>query len=181
MRIAPLALLQIDPGLGLPLERIAWAQIVIAVAMVLIGLVIIGIGVLSVSTIRSANRVLGQVEKSIERLTPHAEPLLDKAARIASDASDVTDTVRRRVNELMDTVHDLSRSLRGVGAGAEERMQAFIAVLDVVQEEIQQLMLDTAATARGLHATAESLTGTASPRARRMVNTPAPTGTEDDG
>jgi uncharacterized protein YoxC len=176
----PLAFLQVDAGLASQVDRIAWAQIVIAVAMVVMALVVIGIGLLSFSAIRSVNRVLGRVEKSIERLTPRVEPLLDKAARVADDASDVSDTVRRRVNELMDTVHDFNRSLRSAGAAVEERVRDFGAVIDVVQEEAEDLLLDTAATARGLKATAESLRGDSHQIAPRMVNTPAPTSTAEE-
>jgi hypothetical protein len=61
------------------------------------------------------------------------------------------------VNDVMDTVHDVNRSMRRAAEATEARVRDFAAVLQVVQEEAEQILLDTAATARGLHATAESL------------------------
>jgi hypothetical protein len=73
----------------------------------------------------------------------------------------------------MDTVNDLNRSLRKASGAAEERVRDFAAVLDVVQEEAEQILLDSAATARGLHATAESLRGVSTAPQRVPVAPPA--------
>jgi uncharacterized protein YoxC len=165
--LAALAMIQADAQLAAQVDRIAWAQIVMAVAMAILALILIGIGVMAFIALRGANRILARVEKSVQELTPHAKPLIERATRIATDASDVSDTVRRRTNELMDTVADMNRSLREASHAAEERVRDFAAVLEVVQQEAEQVLLDTAATARGLHATAESLRGDG-PRPRRV-------------
>ena len=157
--IAKLVLVQLDPGVADQVRQIATAQFVMAVAMVLIGLVVIATGIAAVMALRSANRLFKRLEKSVEQLTPRAAPLIERVGRIATDAHDISDTVRRRVNEVMDTVDDLNGNVRKAAVAAEERVRDFAAVLEVVQQEAEELLLDTAATARGLHATAESLRG----------------------
>jgi methyl-accepting chemotaxis protein len=110
---------------------------------------------------RTANRVIGSLERHVDRLAPRVEPLLENLTRLANDSRDVTESVRRRVNELMDTVADLNRSLKHAGKAAEVRVREFAAVLDVVKEEAEEVLLDTAATARASRRGGDLRAGTA--------------------
>lgn len=171
--IASIVVIQLDARTAAQIEWIARAQIATAVAMIIIVLFLIGLIIASLILLRSVKRLLGRVEKSVGQLSPHAQPLIEKATGVAGNARDASDAVRRRVNELMDTVDGLNRSLRDAGTATETRVREFAAVLDVVQEEAEQILLDTAATARGLHTTAESLRAArsgASPRDRSRVS-----------
>ena len=139
------------------LDRIATALTVMAVSGVVVGLFAVISLLVSLFAHRTANRVIGSLERHVDRLAPRVEPLLENLTRLANDSRDVTESVRRRVNELMDTVADLNRSLKHAGKAAEVRVRELAAVLDVVKEEAEEVLLDTAATARGLHAAAEAL------------------------
>jgi hypothetical protein len=92
---------------------------------------------------------------------------VEKITALATDARDVTDTVRRRVTDLMDTVADVNHSLRELTKSAELRVREFGAVVDVVKGEAEELLIEGAATARGIHTTVEAL---------RRVPPPTPAG-----
>jgi len=139
------------------LDRIALFLKIIAITSAAVGLFAVISLVASLFALRSANRVLATMEKHVDRLAPRVEPLVEKVTRLADDSRDITDAVRRRVNEVMDTVSDLNRRLRNAGEATELRFREFAAVLDVVREEAEEVLLDTAATARGIHTAAEAL------------------------
>lgn len=139
------------------IDRIAIALTVISVTGVIVALFAVASLAISVFTMRSVNRVLGTLERQMDRLAPRLEPLIEKATRLADDSRGITDIVRRTVNDLMDTVADLNDSLKHGGQEARVRVREFAAVLDVVKEEAEELLLDGAATARGIHTASELL------------------------
>jgi methyl-accepting chemotaxis protein len=147
------------------LDRIALFLKIIAITSAGVGLFAVISLVASLFALRSANRVLATMEKHMDRLAPRVEPLIEKVTRLADDSRDITDSVRRRVNDVMDTISDLNRRLRSAGEATEVRFREFAAVLDVVREEAEEVLLDTAATARGIHTAAAALR-TPSPRPR---------------
>lgn len=176
--LATISMIQLAAETATQLEWIARAQIVMGIATIVATLVLIGIVIAGFKVLSSVQRLLRQAERSVGQLSPHAQPLLEKMTSVATDTRDITEKVRRGVNELMDTVNDMNRSLRDASEATEARVRAFAAVLEVVQEEAEQILLDAAATARGVHATAESLRGerSAAPLPTRVVSTDA----EDD-
>jgi uncharacterized protein YoxC len=147
-------IVQVDPRALQALERIAVAQIVMAAIMALIGLVVVGAAVVTLLQLRAARR---QMAKTLADLKPQLIPLMDRAKEATNDVADMTDNVRRKVDDVLHTVEELHRSLRRGSQATEERMRRFTAVLDVVQEEAEELLLDAAATAHGVHETARVL------------------------
>ncbi len=141
------------------LSRIATAQTVIMIVALLFVLLAIGGAIMSINTFKTLGRTLRALEKVIDELAPRAEPLIDGATRVAVDASAVTDAVRRKVNDFLATVEDVNGKLRTATTVAEQRLQEFATVLDVVQEEAQDLLLDAASTAKGVHEAARTLRG----------------------
>lgn len=139
------------------LERIATAQVIIAVVMGLIGLLVIASAVLVMLEFRAVNRLLRNATASLDDLKPRLIPLIDRAKTVADDVHGMADNVRRRVDDSLHTLEELRRSVERAGNAAEERVRRFGTVLDVVQSEAEELLLDAAATARGLHETARAL------------------------
>lgn len=155
---AILALQQaVDPQLALHLERMAYSQMFMALAAAFIMVLVLVGALMSYRTLRSAARLLRALEQVAEEIMPRVDPLIEKATRIADDANDVTDSLRRKVHEATATIEELNLSLRRGSRAAETRVREFGAVLEVVQEEAESLLLDAAATARGVHTTAETL------------------------
>jgi methyl-accepting chemotaxis protein len=160
-------LAQVDPRALQALERIAVAQIVMAAIMALFGLVLLAATVIALLQLRAARR---QLVAAANDLKPKLAPLIDRAKEATGDVAGMTDSVRRKVDDILHTVEDLHRAVKRGSEGAEERLRRFTAVLDVVQEETEELLLDAAATAHGMHETARVLR---EPRGRPEVGPPA--------
>jgi uncharacterized protein YoxC len=147
----------VAPGIADAVQRIAVMQTMMAIAVTVIALLFLGAGVVGIITLRRMNVVLRALEDTVAILKPRAEPILDALNVMARDAAALTGAVRGRVDALMRTVDELHAEVRETAAEARIRVKQFGAVLDIVQEEAEDLLLDAAATARGVHTTAERL------------------------
>jgi hypothetical protein len=161
-----IAVLQTDPALLEQLGRMATAQIFMTVLVGVLVALALGAAVLSYKTFRTLAHTLRELEKVIDQLAPRAEPLIDGVTRIAVDAGAVTDAVRHKVEDVLGTVDDINMRLRDATDAAEQRVRQFGAVLDVVQSEAEQVLLDAASTARGVHTAARTLRESRPPRRR---------------
>jgi uncharacterized protein YoxC len=136
------------------LERIALTQTIMAVVLALVGLIVLGGAIAMVLQIRAARRMLQQ---SVAELKPQIAPLIDRAKHVTNDVAGMTDNVRRKVDDVLHTVEDLRRAVEHGGEAASERLRRFTAVLDIAQTEAEDLLLDAAASARGMQETARVL------------------------
>lgn len=168
---------QLDPAVVEYLDRIATMQTVMGITMVLITLVAGAVGVAAVMVLLLARRQMKEVQETFRRLSPRLEPALERTRHIIDDVGGTVEAVRARVDDVTETVTELNDSLRAAVEEAEHRVREFGSVLNVVQEEAQTLLIESAATARGIHTTAAALRR---PRQGRLP-TPdgAPTGTVD--
>lgn len=144
-------------ALLLQVEPAHWTQVVTAVSIAVLAVMGVGVAIGGLVAVRAVLRLLRTVERTVEHVSPRAEPLIDKVGRIADDASEITRSLRTEVDDVRKTVVDVNRQLRAAAQAAETRARRFANVVDVVQEETEQLLLDATATARGIHATAEAL------------------------
>lgn len=149
--------LQLDEGSMDAIRNIAIAQMVMAAVMIIIGLIAIGGAIVVLLELRSARRLLHNLGDTLDELKPRIAPLIDRTIHITSDVAGMTDNIRRRVDDLLFTTEQLNRLIQRGGNMAEARMKRFAEVLDVVQTEAEDLLLDAAATARGVHETARQL------------------------
>ncbi|MGH7502778.1 MAG: hypothetical protein ACREL7_13610 [Longimicrobiales bacterium] len=154
---ARLFLLQMDPELLADVDRIALALTIGAGLAVLLGALLAVVLVANLFTLRSLTKLMKRTDREIERLSPRLDPLIDRMTRLATDSQDITEHVRRGAKDLMATVEELNRSIREGSLAAQRRVLEFAAVLDIVKEEAEQVLMDTAATARGVSVTAEAL------------------------
>ena len=120
-------------------------------------MIAIGGAIVVLLELRSARRLLHNLGDTLDELKPRIAPLIDRTIHITSDVAGMTDNIRRRVDDLLFTTEQLNRLIQRGGNMAEARMKRFAEVLDVVQTEAEDLMLDAAATARGVHETARQL------------------------
>lgn len=162
--IPTVVLRQPAAALLLQAEAVAWPEVVTAIGIAVLALVAVGLAAMSLATLRSIQGLLRSIDRTIEGLAPRAQPVLDGVARITEDASHVTAALRQDLDGVHETLTQLNDQMRAALHSAEERVREFGAVLDIVQDQAQQLMLDATATARGVQATAQALTR---PRRRR--------------
>lgn len=136
------------------LQTIVWAQVTMAVVMVVAGLAVLGAALAVWLLVRRAMR---EIERTRDQLLPHVSPILSRATTIADDVREITSGFRGDAEAVHAAVRDvLERSRRGTDS-LEERIRRFGIVLEAVQEQAEELLLDAAATAHGVHAAARAL------------------------
>ncbi|HEX7050260.1 MAG TPA: hypothetical protein VF188_08680 [Longimicrobiales bacterium] len=162
-RILPFASMQSVAAAAADLERLAGAEMVTAIATAVLALLGLGIAVLAFLAFRAVTRTLAAVERTVDTLAPHTEPILEQAARIASDAARVSASVREDLERFHETIRNANRQLQAAVDSIEDRVVRFGVVARVVQEEVEAVLLDAAATARGVHAATEALQGRSGP------------------
>lgn len=157
-------MIQSDPEVIHQLQRLVTTQTIVAISLAIVALSALGVAVGALLAVR---KVLGLLHKTMAQLTPKLDPLLESASRIAGNAEEVSASIKGRVDGVLDTVDDIGGRLKTGAQAVEDRVKQFGAVVDVVQAEAEDILLDAASTARGVHTAAEMLrAGRASPPAR---------------
>jgi len=142
------ALLQAVPRDGL---SVAADISVIIVAATIVVLVI----VLALMLLRM-NKVLLEVRNGVRT---NLGPVSERARGIAENVEFITRTIRTDVDKLNGSVTAVTDKLKLASERMEERIEDFNALMEVVQEEAEDVFIDTAATVRGVRAGARSLAG----------------------
>jgi uncharacterized protein YoxC len=150
-------IVQTDPELVDHLSRIAATQTIISAATALIALGALAAGGYAIYLLATVRRMMMDARHAVERFSPKTGATIERARRVVDDVSGTVDEVRARVHDVSKTVEEFNDALRDARRGAEKRVRELTTVLDVVREQAQELLLDTAATAKGIHATAEAL------------------------
>jgi uncharacterized protein YoxC len=146
------------------LERIMWAQMIMAGIMVVCALAVLAA---ALAVLRLVRRTMDRVEATKDQLLPHVTPVLSRAATIADDVGHMTAGFRDNADDVQETVHDLIDRTRAAVDALDERLRRFAAVLDAVQTQAEDLLVDTTAAARGVHTTARALREGGDTRGRR--------------
>jgi hypothetical protein len=146
--------IQSDPVLVQQFERLVSIQLVGAVALSIISLAVLGVAIASLFAIR---KLIAQIDRTLGQVVPRFDPLLTSVTRIADDAEDVSSELKHRVKNLMKTVDELNERVLTVVDDVEYRVRKFGTVADVVQAEAEEILLDAASTARGVHTASQVL------------------------
>jgi hypothetical protein len=136
------------------LDRMADTMMFIAIGTSIVALFALAIAVVALMTLI---RVRRSMERGILNLSPKTQPMVIALTRVAENAREVSDTVKVRVKDLLDTVDDLNDRLKTGADAVEARVRDFGVVIDVVQGEAERIMVDAASTARGVHTAREAL------------------------
>jgi hypothetical protein len=102
---------------------------------------------------------LVQLKRLLGSLQQHVGPVTDRARVAAENVEYVTALVRQDVQKVRASVSGLSDRLGAASVRMEERVEEFNALMDVVQDEAESVLLDTAALVRGVRAGAKSVGG----------------------
>lgn len=115
------------------------------------------IAVVSVLLLVVAFALVLQVKKLIRSLQEHVKPVTDRARVAAENVEFITAVVRQDVQKVRSSVSGLSNRLKEASDRMEERVEEFNALMDVVQDEAESVLLDTAAVVRGVRAGAQTM------------------------
>lgn len=84
-------------------------------------------------------------------------PASDRARSITENVQFITGALRADVTRLNDAVEALTGRLHQASDHMEDRIEEFNALMEVVQSEAEDILLDTAATVRGVREGARAL------------------------
>ncbi len=115
------------------------------------------IAVVSVFLLVVALALVLQVKKFLASLQQHVQPVTDRARVAAENVEYISAVVREDVQRVRTSVSDLSDRLKKASDRMEERVEEFNALMDVVQDEAESVLLDTAAVVRGVRAGAQTM------------------------
>ncbi len=100
-----------------------------------------------------------QLKRLLGSLQQHVKPVTDRARVAAENVEYITALVRQDVQKVRASVSGLSDRLGEASERMEERVEEFNALMDVVQDEAESVLLDTAAIVRGVRAGAQTMGG----------------------
>ncbi len=134
----------------------------------------VAITVLSVLVLVVAFPLLLQLRRLLRSIQQNVQPVADRARVAAENLEYISAVVREDVQKVRASVAGLSDRLGEASERMEERVEEFNALMDVVQEETESVLLDTAAVVRGVRAGALSMgEGVAEAAATRRPARPA--------
>ncbi len=166
----------VSPGFLSTAEAISTIVLTVVVLGVLVALVAVLLQLRKLT--RSVGSVVGQMEKG-------AGPVMERARSIAENVDFITMAVRTDVQKVNASVSQLNERLKEASVRMEERIRDFTALVEVLQDEAEDLALDTAAAVRGVRAGTVSLagrrpTGASDPDASGALPAPAEAHGEED-
>ena len=101
--------------------------------------------------------LLVQLRKVLAALQRQMQPVADRARVAAENVEYISAVVREDVQKVHSSVAGLSDRLKDASERMEERVEEFNALMDVVQDEAESVLLDTAAAVRGVRAGARTI------------------------
>ena len=136
------------------LDRIGDIQMVMAIATAILALFALAIAAAALFAVLKVRKVL---ERGLDNLPAKTDPMVAAVTRVTKNAREVSDTVKVRVRDMLDSLEEISERLKAGADAVEDRVKRFGVVVDVVQTEAEDLLLDAASTARGVHTAAETM------------------------
>jgi hypothetical protein len=120
------------------------------VSMVIVAGTVALLALVVVALLLRTYRLLAEVRQ-------HIAPVTERTRGIAENVEHITRSLRDDVSRVNDSVHALTDRLNFASERMEERIEDFNALMEVVQEEAEDVFIDTASTMRGVRAGARSL------------------------
>ena len=136
------------------LNRIGDIQMVMAIATSILALFALAIAAAALFAVLKLRKAM---VRGLDVLPSKTDPMIAAATRVAENAREVSDTVKVRVKDVLDNLEDISERLKTGADSVEDRVRRFGVVVDVVQEKAEDLLLDAASTAHGVHTAAERM------------------------
>lgn len=140
-----------------------WTNGILQFVVLLAGLAMLIALVWLLVTLR---RSVMKIDGLLRELVADAKPLISSANDVTKDARAIVATVRKNVDRVNDAAGAVSAQLLYAAETTADRVDEVNAVLDVLQGELEDTAIATAAAVRGIRIGARALT----PRRRRRRN-----------
>lgn len=149
-----------------------------AVSTIVLGVAVLGVLIALLAVLLQLRRLARSMGSMARQLEREAAPVMDRARSVAENVDFITMAVRTDVQKLTSSVSGLNDRLREASVRMEERIQDFSALLEVLQNEAEELALDTAAAVRGVRAGTKTLAANGGglerePGESRVISSPA--------
>jgi uncharacterized protein YoxC len=135
-----------------------------AISLAVIALCFLGIAAAVVLSLQAASERMRALSHELTGLRQDLSPTLTAVNRLATGSAEVVELAEDEVREIIYTTRRLRRDVEKSVERARERLADFEAVVDVVQEEVEETALDFGAALRTVR-TGTGMIG----RLRRLV------------
>jgi len=129
------------PGFFERLGTVASAMMAFAVLILAVGLVVAA---------WHFRETYNRLSALVERITEESGPMLHKAGAVADDVKDITESVKRNVYAVEETIATANAELLAAVRQTGGQIEQFNALLQVVQDEAKSAFVSAASTVRGV-------------------------------
>lgn len=161
-------MLTLTPAIETPLQSPAATGGALAavanVSLVVIAVAIVAMAVMSGMVMMRFYAVLAELRRTARQ---NFGPASDRARSITDNVEFITRALRTDVEKLNASIRALSDRLHQASDRMEERIEEFNALMEVVQDEAEDLFIDTASTVRGVREGARAISGGEERRSQR--------------
>jgi hypothetical protein len=133
-----------------------WTSGVLQIVVLVLG---IGVLIATILLLLSIRTGVHKFNATVDRLNTETKPLLDNATAIVGDAREVVAMVRTDVERLTDAASALSERILDAADITARRVDDVNAVLDVLQDELEDSAISAVSAIRGVRVGAGELTG----------------------
>lgn len=127
-----------------PWDYIEGVVQLVVLAVALVALITVILGALAL------RRGVTALEAALTTLTTDAKPLIDEATRTVAEARGIVETVRTEVDKTAETVGAIRVRVDDLTQSAADRLEDVNALLDVVQQELEDTVMAATSAVRGV-------------------------------
>ena len=131
-----------------------WASVILQIVVLLLGA---GMLITVLILLLSLRKALHSVQETIEKLTKKADPAIETATRIVTDAGEIVAMVRTDVDRVRDAAEGISKKMVDVVEVTSKRIDEANAVLDVIQTQLEETAIGTVSAMHGLRVGTQAL------------------------
>ena len=124
----------------------------------IVSIFVLGTGMLVLAWVlaRVVHRLKG-LDESLKDITRDARPVLDRARAIGENLNFMVMSVRKEIDRVAETIALANDRLEDVLESAEDRVQDLGALVDVVQDEVEDTLITASSALRGIRTGAKLL------------------------
>jgi ElaB/YqjD/DUF883 family membrane-anchored ribosome-binding protein len=125
-----------------------WAEVLTALSTAAIALMLIGACAAFLFLMRDVRKLMAELESLTKTLGADGKPAVESLRTMIADASGVVATVKTEVDGLVDTSKGIRKRAERAAASIDDRLHDIEALVDVVQQEVEDTALDITAALR---------------------------------
>ena len=125
-----------------------WVGVTIALSLVVMAACLIGVAITALFSLREIRQISEALTLELEGLRRELAESLAVVNRLGQQGQDVIDLAKDELNQVIRLTSGLRKDVEQGTRRAKRRLADFDAVLEVVQEEVEETALDLGATLR---------------------------------